>query len=89
MREALPRPEHPEPQWVREQWVNLNGEWEFQEGPSDPRQVPELSSGRRLRDAILVPFAPESKLSGLGKTDFRWSGTAEASAFRKVGTANG
>ncbi len=23
------RPEHPDPQWKRENWRNLNGEWEF------------------------------------------------------------
>ena len=26
----IPRPEHPNPQFERENWVNLNGEWEFE-----------------------------------------------------------
>ena len=26
---AIPRPEYPRPQFVREKWLNLNGEWEF------------------------------------------------------------
>ena len=25
----IPRPEHPNPQWERKNWRNLNGEWEF------------------------------------------------------------
>ena len=27
---SIPRPEHPEPQFKRDNWVNLNGEWEFE-----------------------------------------------------------
>ena len=26
---SIPRPEHPNPQFERETWLNLNGEWEF------------------------------------------------------------
>lgn len=26
---AIPRPEYPRPQFVRDRWLNLNGEWEF------------------------------------------------------------
>ena len=26
---AIPRPEYPRPQFVRERWMNLNGEWDF------------------------------------------------------------
>jgi len=66
MNTSLPRPEYPRPQLVREAWLNLNGEWEFEE-TTDLANPP---IGRRLRGRILVPFAPESKLSGIGKTDF-------------------
>ena len=27
--QLIPRPEHPRPQFVRENWMNLNGEWDF------------------------------------------------------------
>lgn len=27
---AIPRPEYPRPQMVRDRWVNLNGRWEFE-----------------------------------------------------------
>ena len=29
MPSKLARPEYPRPQWVRAEWLNLNGEWEF------------------------------------------------------------
>lgn len=53
-------PEYPRPQMVREQWVNLNGLWEYAITPVE--SVPEEMDGR-----ILVPFAVESALSGVGR----------------------
>ena len=29
MNRQIPRPEHPRPAFMRDSWVNLNGEWEF------------------------------------------------------------
>ncbi|NLE54679.1 MAG: hypothetical protein GX617_07070, partial [Lentisphaerae bacterium] len=26
----IPRPEYPRPQFVREDWLNLNGDWQFE-----------------------------------------------------------
>lgn len=26
---TIPRPEHPQPQLVRPDWLNLNGQWDF------------------------------------------------------------
>ncbi|MBE0655906.1 MAG: beta-glucuronidase [Bacteroidales bacterium] len=69
--DTVPRPEHPKPQFYREQWLNLNGEWNFEfdfnlsgiekDWHSDP-------SG--FNKKILVPFCPESKLSRIEYTDF-------------------
>ena len=67
---AIPRPEYPRPQAEREDWLNLNGHWEFEEDPEQTGEGRGLPSGRKLAGRILVPFAPESRLSGLGKTDF-------------------
>lgn len=67
---TIPRPEHPQPQFMRQTWQNLNGIWQFafdfgksgldrkwyEEGPFD--------------QVINVPFCPESSLSGIGYTDF-------------------
>src|SRR2546422_9878361 len=48
------RAEYPRPNFRRSRWMTLNGEWEFGTGtrPSFDRQ-------------IVVPFCPESELSGL------------------------
>ena len=44
---------HPRPQMKRENWLNLNGEWDF-------------SVDYEKKGSIRVPFCPESKLSGIG-----------------------
>lgn len=69
----IPRSEHPKPQFRREHWQNLNGTWQF-----------EIDNGRSgfsrglhqkenlLSDQILVPFCPESTLSGIAHKDFMY-----------------
>ncbi len=63
----MPRPEHPMPQMVRQEWLNLNGTWEFAEtNDADERYLgPEP-----YPDHIVVPFCRESKLSGLARRGF-------------------
>lgn len=67
---SIPRPEYPRPQLMRENWLNLNGEWEFQMDQEKSGQERELFKAGALSDKITVPFCPESKLSGIGFTDF-------------------
>lgn len=67
--QPLPRPEYPRPQSRRDQWLNLNGEWEFEFDPNDSGYERGLV-GKPLNGRITVPFAPESTLSGIGDTDF-------------------
>jgi hypothetical protein len=50
-------PEYPRPQLVREEWLNLNGVWDF-----NPMEKPGTWPNK-----ILVPFPVESSLSGFGK----------------------
>lgn len=71
MSTEIPRPEHPRPQFQRDDWLNLNGTWQFAMDFSDSgsqRGWPGDPSG--LDREILVPFCPESRLSGVGYTDF-------------------
>lgn len=68
---SIPRPEYPRPQLCRgpESWQNLNGSWEFEFDFGDSgreRRLWELPFSR----TITVPFCPESRLSGIGYTDF-------------------
>ena len=58
-----PLPEYPRPAMVRQAWMNLNGLWQFSE--LAPGAAPE--PGRPLPGTILVPFCPESALSGVMK----------------------
>ncbi|NIK76463.1 hypothetical protein FHS15_001588 [Paenibacillus castaneae] len=60
-----PLPEYPRPQMVRDQWLNLNGKWEFQ--PAKEGDV--LPTGQKLSENIIVPFAVESKLSGISRQE--------------------
>lgn len=66
----IPRPEHPFPQMVRENWMNLNGTWdfEFDFGVSGLERGYERRTD--FKGKIIVPFCPESVLSGIGYTDF-------------------
>ena len=69
MNQTIPRPEYPRPQFVREEWLNLNGQWQFEIDTADSGFQRGLLS-RDLQSEITVPFCPESKLSGVEKTDF-------------------
>jgi hypothetical protein len=53
--------EYPRPQLARGQWTNLNGLWDYAVTPKDAER-PDAWQGK-----ILVPFAPESALSGVGR----------------------
>lgn len=65
----VPRPEYPRPQFVRDQWLCLNGEWQFEKDRGDSGEARGLKA-RELESKIIVPFCPESELSGVGDTDF-------------------
>lgn len=60
--EGAVRAEHPHPQFARENFTVLNGWWDYAIVPGDSDAPPEEFDGR-----ILVPFSPESLLSGVGR----------------------
>lgn len=63
------RPEYPRPQMVRSEWRNLNGSWEFEIDHGGSGRERGLV-GTELSQKIMVPFCPESKLSGIENKDF-------------------
>ena len=54
-------PEYPRPQMMREDWLSLNGLWDYAVLPQEADH-PEGADGK-----ILVPFCIESSLSGVGR----------------------
>ncbi|MEH7491815.1 glycoside hydrolase family 2 protein [Neobacillus niacini] len=65
------RQEYPRPQLVREDWLNLNGEWDF---AFDDNNVGIKDKWFQNKNAfnqkIIVPFAYQTKLSGINDTSF-------------------
>jgi len=68
--EDIPRPEYPRPEMVRSDWLNLNGRWDFALDLSASGEEKKFVQGEGFDKRILVPFAPESPLSGIGHLDF-------------------
>jgi beta-galactosidase/beta-glucuronidase len=69
--QEIPRPEYPQPQFEREQWLNLNGRWEFEfDDQNSGISEDWASSSRKFSKTILVPFCFESRRSGIGDTSF-------------------
>lgn len=70
--EAGSRTEHPRPDWKREQWMNLNGWWDFCFDESEVGKTEKWYNGGKSFDKqINVPYPWESELSGIGATDYR------------------
>ncbi len=57
---ACPLPEHPRPQLVRDAWLSLNGRWQYAIRPGEELPAPDGFDG-----PIVVPFSPETLLSGV------------------------
>lgn len=67
----IPRAEYPRPQFQREQWLNLNGQWEFEFDDANVGLDENWASGsRKFSRTIVVPYSFESALSGIHDTSF-------------------
>lgn len=69
--QQIPRPEHPQPQFERETWMNLNGKWDFDFDDRNVGLTQSWASGsHRFSRNITVPFCFESRNSGVAETGF-------------------
>jgi beta-galactosidase/beta-glucuronidase len=68
---AIPRAEHPRPDFVRADWLTLNGPWQFEFDDAN-RGLAERwhAGGKAFSKTIQVPYAFQTKLSGIGDTAF-------------------
>ena len=75
----VPRPEYPRPQFRRQEWTNLNGEWRFAfddentglaAGWQNASAEDLGTDGPPFDRTITVPFCFQSKLSGIGERAF-------------------
>ncbi len=68
---AIPRPEYPQPQFQRDQWLSLNGPWEFEFDDADAGLDANWSApAHKFTRNITVPYCFESRLSGIADTSF-------------------
>jgi hypothetical protein len=69
-------PEYPRPQMARKRWMSLNGVWNYT-GRSEQAALAAPPPANEYHDRILVPYPPESALSGIQRHDDQmWYRTA-------------
>lgn len=68
--QQMPRPEYPRPQFERAAWINLNGAWSYALDFGNSGKERRLAESTGFEGKIIVPFCPESKLSGVEHKDF-------------------
>ncbi|WP_214073513.1 sugar-binding domain-containing protein [Mucilaginibacter sp. dw_454] len=63
----VPWSEYPRPQEQREEWLCLNGKWDYRGGKDAPDALhPQAAASfDGVKEKILVPYCPESYLSGI------------------------
>lgn len=63
---------YPRPQFVRKEWKNLNGEWNFLFDDNDEGETKEYFTNFPNENKINVPFTYETKLSGIEDTSIHY-----------------
>lgn len=66
----IPRSEYPRPEFVRKDWVCLNGFWSYAIDNNESGEEKEWMNKEGFDGKILVPFCPESKMSQVEYKDF-------------------
>ena len=67
---SIPRNEHPRPDRRRDDWLCLNGTWDFEIDNERSGIAKKYFERSEFDSKITVPFCPESVLSGIAHTDF-------------------
>lgn len=62
---SIPRPEHPRPLLQRDDWLNLNGEWQFAFDGGNRGEIEKWFDREELERPITVPYAYQTSLSGI------------------------
>jgi len=57
--------DYPRPQFVRKEWQNLNGNWNFIFDDNDEGEIKKYFKDFPMNKKIIVPFTYETKLSGI------------------------
>jgi len=63
-------PNYPRPQFVRKEWLDLNGEWNFSFDDGNTGEQEEWYDRFPSGQAIIVPFTYETAASGIGIQEF-------------------
>lgn len=70
MSNNIPRKEYPRPDFERNEWLNLNGEWDFEFDDSNIGEKESWYKNRNFTGKIIVPFCYQSVLSDINNQDF-------------------
>lgn len=62
--------DYPRPQFVRNEWMNLNGEWDFRFDDQNVGEAEKWQKQLAGTHKIKVPFTYETKASGIGLEEF-------------------
>lgn len=65
MSTILPRPEYPRPDFERSEWLNLNGEWEFEFDDNNIGEQEGWYKDTAFSRKIVVPFCFQSQMSNI------------------------
>lgn len=64
------RSEYPRPQFERQAWLSLNGEWDFAYDDANAGMDERWFEGKSFDRTIQVPFCYQSELSGINEKEF-------------------